>query len=407
MNIINCSKQKENFLLVRIAIFLFGVLFFYRQFIFPQSSNSDAVKLAGFRASRVNTSYPGNQFPNDNYWVYVGDKLAGKFSTASPSSIWIVSLYDGNGYTRLGFPYQSNSTQKILGSDSDDNESYLNRFDREGFKIFLQVEPGSADVDSLIDIVLSRYGHHSCVIGFGVDIEWYQADKFDNGNKVTDEIAQRWENHLKSINPNYKLFLKHYWSEWMPPTYRGDIIFVDDGQQYQTLAEMKEDFKNWSAHFQNNKVGYQYGYPADEKWWLNLNDPAKAIGDTLLSAIPNIYGLYWVDFTITKIFPMTTTGISSGKTEVKDFQLFQNYPNPFNPSTAISFQLSAPSRVSLKVFDILGREITTLVDEEKPAGNYKVIFDANTAGGGLPSGIYFYRLATGTFVETKKMSVIK
>jgi hypothetical protein len=100
-----------------------------------------------------------------------------------------------------------------------------------------------------------------------------------------------------------------------------------------------------------------------------------------------------------------------------EFSLEQNYPNPFNPSTKIKYSipnvtLSASSRaeskdegsrVILKVFGILGNEIATLVNEEKPAGNYEVNFDASK----LSSGVYFYKLQAGNFIETKKMILIR
>jgi len=86
-----------------------------------------------------------------------------------------------------------------------------------------------------------------------------------------------------------------------------------------------------------------------------------------------------------------------------EFSLSQNYPNPFNPSTSIQYAVSSRQFVSLKVYDVLGNEVATLVNEEKPAGNYTVEFN----GIGLPSGIYFYRLQTGSFVETKKMVLLK
>ena len=86
-----------------------------------------------------------------------------------------------------------------------------------------------------------------------------------------------------------------------------------------------------------------------------------------------------------------------------EYELYQNYPNPFNPSTKISWQSPVSSWQTLKVYNILGREVATLVNDYKPAGNYEVEFDASN----LPSGIYFYRLKAGSFVQTKKMILLK
>jgi hypothetical protein len=85
------------------------------------------------------------------------------------------------------------------------------------------------------------------------------------------------------------------------------------------------------------------------------------------------------------------------------FNLGQNYPNPFNPSTAIRFDLPSRSFVTLKVYDMVGREAATLVNGFQEAGSHEIKFDAS----GLPSGIYFYRIATDKFVETKKLVLIK
>jgi hypothetical protein len=93
-----------------------------------------------------------------------------------------------------------------------------------------------------------------------------------------------------------------------------------------------------------------------------------------------------------------------------DFKLYQNFPNPFNPFTVISYRLPVSGNVMIQVYDLLGREVTTLVDEYKSAGSYKVEFDAAE----LPSGIYFYKLhvtyngmQTGEFIETKKLLLLK
>jgi hypothetical protein len=86
-----------------------------------------------------------------------------------------------------------------------------------------------------------------------------------------------------------------------------------------------------------------------------------------------------------------------------EFALEQNYPNPFNPSTKISWQSPVGSQQTLKIFDVLGNEIATLADEYKPAGKYEVEFNAST----LPSGVYFYQLKAGDFIQTNKMILMK
>jgi len=85
------------------------------------------------------------------------------------------------------------------------------------------------------------------------------------------------------------------------------------------------------------------------------------------------------------------------------FTLQQNYPNPFNPSTTIRYSIPTSEIVTLKVYDVLGNEVATLINEEKSTGSYEVEFNAS----GLSSGIYFYKLQTNSFIETKKMLLLK
>jgi len=157
----------------------------------------------------------------------------------------------------------------------------------------------------------------------------------------------------------------------------------------------------------------QFGPP-----WLNnkgrLFRIHNGIVDTLLSELPrpggmvfNPHGdLFITSFqnnTILKVTNLPTVIEDNHTSVVNKFSLEQNYPNPFNPSTSIQYRVSSTSNVSLKVYDVLGNEVATLVNEEKPAGSYEVKFDA----AGLSSGIYFYKLQAGTFTETKKMTLIK
>ena len=83
--------------------------------------------------------------------------------------------------------------------------------------------------------------------------------------------------------------------------------------------------------------------------------------------------------------------------------LAQNFPNPFNPSTKISFTLQVSGFTTLKVFNVLGREVATLVNEKLEPGRYNATWDAT----GFPSGVYFYRLQTGKFIETKRLVLVK
>ncbi len=100
---------------------------------------------------------------------------------------------------------------------------------------------------------------------------------------------------------------------------------------------------------------------------------------------------------------LVATGVEPEVATITDYLLYQNYPNPFNPTTTINFSVPNLSFVTLKIFDVLGNEITTLVNEEKPMGNYEVEFDATN----LSSGVYFYRLQASDFIDTKKMILLK
>ena len=89
------------------------------------------------------------------------------------------------------------------------------------------------------------------------------------------------------------------------------------------------------------------------------------------------------------------------------YELRQNYPNPFNPETRIGYSLPIDGFVTLRIFDVLGREIATLVDERKSAGNYEVTFDAISAGSGLASGVYICRMSSANYSNAIKMLIAK
>ncbi len=111
----------------------------------------------------------------------------------------------------------------------------------------------------------------------------------------------------------------------------------------------------------------------------------------------------WVDFQRQTGTYASTTDIGNDPPSIHSFKLYGNYPNPFNPGTEVRFEVSGLGFVSLKIYDVLGKEIATLVNETLPAGNYKRRWEAN----GLPGGVYFYRLITDGFSDVKKMVLVK
>ncbi|HPN36816.1 MAG TPA: T9SS type A sorting domain-containing protein [Melioribacteraceae bacterium] len=363
--------------------------------------------ISGFRASRILSSYPNNQFPNPLYWASAGEFISSKFQNSNSAAIWIVSLYIDGGYTQLNFPNPGGSYPYVYFINSDYNETYLNLFDQKGIKVYLQVEPGAAKIDTLIHIVLNKYKHHPCVVGFGIDVEWYNTHLLSGGQKVTDIEARRWENKVKSIDSNYTLFLKHYGQAWMPPTYRGNILFVDDSQDFVSLNSMVSEFKAWGNKFKPNKVAFQYGYPIDKHWWSKLNDPIKTIGNSLLSNISNCAGLFWVDFTINDVYPVTNV-ISEHSENNLNFEVSNNYPNPFNPKTNFMVYIPQNGNLLCQVFDINGREIEEIYNGNVYPGKYQFHFN----GEKLSSGIYllkisFTDLENKLYIKLNKMSLIK
>lgn len=101
--------------------------------------------------------------------------------------------------------------------------------------------------------------------------------------------------------------------------------------------------------------------------------------------------------------PPSKIGVGNSPEIVYNYELSQNYPNPFNPTTSINYQIKEKGFVSLKIFDMLGKEVANLVSETQDEGQYSVIFDASN----LPSGVYIYSLRVNDFVQNNKMTLLK
>jgi len=256
----------------------------------PAPQPYDGINI-GFGAARFSMAPP---FPGHKYWGKAGKYASGKFPGASTEGIWVIGgvLQGGNCY--LNFP-SSKTYSYITFSGTDENEPYLDYFDKNGISIILQVEPGMADVDTVLKLVLDRYSHHPCVTGMGVDVEWNQAPACWGGKPVTDEEAARWYKLINnytwrssaesgiwnyppsSTDKKFLLALTHWKKEKMPPTYREGIYFLYDGFRFSSLSEMMKYCIAWGQSFPDNPVGYYIGFPDDRALWGSYDDPCYAM----------------------------------------------------------------------------------------------------------------------------------
>jgi hypothetical protein len=193
-------------------------------------------------------------------------------------------------------------------------------------------------------------------------------------------------------------------------TIRDSSIITLDGwgtltTQYGTFQVLRTQERHWIKEYLNgslttNKQSVSYAW-FDQRGItiLSYTNPSDSVNFTTASIIE------------AELSPASAELINN--LIPKNFQLEQNYPNPFNPTTRIRYSIPEASLATIKVYDMLGTEVATLVNEEQSAGNYEVDFSAkggSTSGGNdynLASGIYFYKLQAGSFSETRKMILMK
>lgn len=167
----------------------------------------------------------------------------------------------------------------------------------------------------------------------------------------------------------------------------------------------------WSTATETNNFGFTVERRSDYTEWINIgfvngngtsvNTNYYIFTDEKLPAGIYNYRIKQTDYNGTFKYYNLAETIEIGLPQ--EFRLFQNYPNPFNPSTKISWQTPVAARNTIKVFDLLGNEITTLIDEQKEAGRYEIIFDAKD----LSSGIYLIQLKAGDFISSKKITLLR
>jgi len=189
------------------------------------------------------------------------------------------------------------------------------------------------------------------------------------------------------------------WTNFSLDTYTHDVsghLLTSFLEQWAN-GQWSNDWLDTRAYDANGNLVSFTSVSWQDSAWVPSNDDV---------GVPNgPFDEHYFGYNVKITYKLTNvTGISTNKSNVPtSFSLEQNYPNPFNPTTTISFSLPSKSFVSLKVFDITGREVATIVSEEMSSGTYSRLWNAAN----VSSGIYFYRIQTGSYTQTKKLALLK
>ena len=254
---------------------------------------------SGVRFSSYGMRRSYGEMPSVEKAAGFASKMQSYYEGTAGTYLLIVGTMSGDDTCHLDFPV-SKDYKYIEGSKSDRYEEYLDKFDQLGYSVWLQVEPGYADLVTLAKLVLDRYGHHPCVKGFGIDVEWHRPiEGSDAGTRLSDADARKVLSTIREYNKSYTLFVKHWMSSYLPSKMEG-LIYVNDSQQFGSLDEVRADFSTWAAKYAPQPVMFQIGYNADKWLWSEYENPARDFGTFIAEGCKsgNDIGIIWVDFTL-------------------------------------------------------------------------------------------------------------
>ena len=260
---------------------------------------------------------------------------------------------------------------------------------------WVEVSNGFTNLD-IRSLAINPNGH--IFAGVNGDGVFRSTDNGDTWSKINNGLSSRSVRAL-AINSSGTMFCGA-WKYVFRSTDNGDT-WIQTSLNGYFVSSIAID-SNGYIYVGDRIYGAFYSIDNGENWYeINNGLTYNSISSLAISSDYIFSGIVYGG-----VFRRINSPTSVDNTEnlfPETFSLSQNYPNPFNPSTKIQYSVNSTQKVTLKVYDLLGREIATLLNEEKAAGNYEVVFD----GSALPSGIYFYKLQAGNFIETKKMVLLK
>ncbi|HCY76757.1 MAG TPA: hypothetical protein DHV28_12625 [Ignavibacteriales bacterium] len=257
---------------------------------------------------------------------------------------------------------------------------------------------------------------NSDVIYVGTDDAhvWVSSNNGTNWNDISNGLPERWVSRIvvDPANENivYATFNGLRWRDPQPHVFRSTNKGADWADISGNLPDAPVNAFAVDNIYSNrlylgNDVGMYVSFDSGQSWQvLGEGLPVLPIGDIKIHPIENFLVAGTYGRSMYKIDLNLVTDVNNPQPQfITGFSLYQNYPNPFNPTTKISWQSSAAGHQTLKVYDITGKEIATLVDEYKSAGNHEINFDASS----LSSGVYLYKLSSENYSDTKKMLLLK
>ncbi len=312
------------------------------------------------------------QFRGEEYIITFNDSIPDEPKTFS---VFNKSL---NEYTVYKKPFYPSNESLIFDGMALYTEDLITEID--------EMESGWSNPNSLnLQYVIDQFNYQTIQsYRYPFDYKFVFSFTFDDSSNYLDQIFGTIA-PLVNPNLNFRIYQKAE-TDWE----RIQFAFLEPN------PTKRDTLSNGDVVLLSNSLGDKLSWRVLFNGEQNSNVPWG--GDTLY-----IYTLKGLSVFDTIRVHGLTVDVENTPNVPSNFSLSQNYPNPFNPSTKISYSIAGLSKVSLKVYDILGREVVTLVNEEKPAGKYEVNFNASH----LASGVYFYQLKAGDFVQSKKMILVK
>lgn len=352
--------------------------------------------------------------------------------------------------SKLVFEYDEQSRISVSTNFLSDDQGGFVEYTRElhGYesnpkKEFIEIQMSSSGSWEKLSLTVAEYINEeltSNVTIYGwMDTEYIPVEKYAynySGDILTEMINSLWNGSqwVDVAKQNYQYdaqvrLLEYISTSFNDATQSWDNVFKLINTYYaddslMTIAQ-SGNVNSWenlmkviNLYSPNGKLTKTTAYTWEENNWI-----PEALGEYTYDSNGNntLYIEYGFDGNGWEVYgraiysyiPTNPTNVDDDVVSTRDFKLNDNYPNPFNPSTVISWQISVDSYITLKVYDIIGNEVATLVNEFKPAGKYTVDFNTSTIGGGLASGVYLYAISArsidgkDSFNAVKKMMLIK